>query len=393
MIVFENGGEIDIAAMTTFGVSVKIGDSPIGFFGTGLKYAIAVLLRTGCRIMVFSGEQEMRFSTRRGNIRGKDFEFVEMAVGDGVPAPIGFTTELGKNWQPWMAYRELYCNTRDEGGEVYMAASASAATDPRRDFTQIRVEGAEIESVHRSHDEYFISGEPDLTIKDVAIYRRPSSALFYRGVRVLTLPKRAVFTYNLTGHVELTEDRTMAHPFMAQYYLRRALAKCDDPDILEAALTASSDDFERDFDYTSDGDRPSDAFLSTAGRLADVASGSLVPSALNVWNATRPRTFRPQVTPLTAAQVDTVARVRQRAQRAGLDRRPIVVADAIPDGAPGIVVDGTLYIAARLLGDEAAILRSVLYQQSQSAADDDPSREPIDFLLDALTVELGAVAA
>ena len=47
MIVFENPGEIDIRSISTFGVSVKEGDNPIGFFGTGLKYAIVVLLRTG----------------------------------------------------------------------------------------------------------------------------------------------------------------------------------------------------------------------------------------------------------------------------------------------------------------------------------------------------------
>src|ERR1700733_12022356 len=50
MIVFENYGEIEIDAITTFGVSVKEGPNPIGFFGTGLKYAVAVLLRHGCKV-------------------------------------------------------------------------------------------------------------------------------------------------------------------------------------------------------------------------------------------------------------------------------------------------------------------------------------------------------
>jgi len=43
MIVFENQGEIDLIAFTPFGVNTKETDSPIGFFGTGLKYATAVL--------------------------------------------------------------------------------------------------------------------------------------------------------------------------------------------------------------------------------------------------------------------------------------------------------------------------------------------------------------
>ena len=46
-IIFTNQGEIDIRAVTTFGVSVKNDNSAIGMFGTGLKYAIAIILRHG----------------------------------------------------------------------------------------------------------------------------------------------------------------------------------------------------------------------------------------------------------------------------------------------------------------------------------------------------------
>ena len=55
MVVFENTGEIDILSISSFGVSVKEGDSPIGFFGTGLKYAIAVLLRHNQKITAYCG--------------------------------------------------------------------------------------------------------------------------------------------------------------------------------------------------------------------------------------------------------------------------------------------------------------------------------------------------
>lgn len=113
MIVFETNGEIDVAAITTFGVSVKVGDNPIGMFGTGLKYGVAVLLRTGHRVTGFIGEEPIEFSTRRQLIRGRAFEVVELRRGDGQPESAGFTTDLGKTWQVWMAYRELYCNARD----------------------------------------------------------------------------------------------------------------------------------------------------------------------------------------------------------------------------------------------------------------------------------------
>lgn len=47
MIIFRNAGTIDPKSITTFGVSSKENPGAIGFFGTGLKYALAILLRHG----------------------------------------------------------------------------------------------------------------------------------------------------------------------------------------------------------------------------------------------------------------------------------------------------------------------------------------------------------
>ena len=109
VLVFENAGELDPRFLSTFGCSVKESDNPIGWFGTGLKFAIAVLLRTGHSIRVLTGTRQLEITTRTDTLRGQSFAFVCV---DGEPA--GFTTELGKNWELWMAYRELYCNTKDE---------------------------------------------------------------------------------------------------------------------------------------------------------------------------------------------------------------------------------------------------------------------------------------
>src|SRR6185437_6468608 len=111
-VVFENRGEIDPIAIRTFGVSVKESENPIGFFGTGLKYALAILLRTKHRITIQSGERVLHVGTREAVVRGERFDLITL---DG--EPLGFTTQVGKTWAVWMAYRELYCNARDEGGE------------------------------------------------------------------------------------------------------------------------------------------------------------------------------------------------------------------------------------------------------------------------------------
>ena len=45
-VSFITPGQIDLENVFTFGISAKESDNPIGFFGTGLKFAIATLLRT-----------------------------------------------------------------------------------------------------------------------------------------------------------------------------------------------------------------------------------------------------------------------------------------------------------------------------------------------------------
>jgi hypothetical protein len=113
MLYFHNPGEIDIRGATIAGLSAKQGDSPIGFFGTGLKYAIASVLRWQGRISIWSGTEEYKFLARSLDFRGVEFQQIMMN-----DQPLGFTTEYGKTWQPWQIFRELYANALDEGGGV-----------------------------------------------------------------------------------------------------------------------------------------------------------------------------------------------------------------------------------------------------------------------------------
>ena len=113
IVKFGNETEIEPEVWSTFGVSVKNGSNPIGMFGTGLKYAIAVLLREGRHISITSAGREYAFDVVEKNIRDKAFNICR-CNGKDLP----FTTELGKTWELWQAYRELYSNCLDEGGEL-----------------------------------------------------------------------------------------------------------------------------------------------------------------------------------------------------------------------------------------------------------------------------------
>lgn len=59
MIIFENSGEIDPQLISLIGVNVKESESAIGYFGTGLKYAIACLARWGEVIIHISNNLEI----------------------------------------------------------------------------------------------------------------------------------------------------------------------------------------------------------------------------------------------------------------------------------------------------------------------------------------------
>src|SRR5438874_563649 len=102
-LLFTNPGTLEIELVKLLGVSVKEGTDPIGFFGTGLKYAMATALRLGGRMIIITGGETYEVGGKP--IRLRDKEFVQVTLNG---EELGFTTELGKQWEPWMVVRELY---------------------------------------------------------------------------------------------------------------------------------------------------------------------------------------------------------------------------------------------------------------------------------------------
>lgn len=243
-IVFRNKGIIDPRSITTFGVSSKGSDSAIGYFGTGLKYAIAILLREGCKIDIYTGGQHLTFGTSEQRVRVDDFTFVTMN-----DQPLSFTTELGKNWEAWQAIRELWCNCLDEQG----AAFSSEYFDdvPSEDETVILVSGRAAVDAWALRDTIMISGSPIFESEHVDIYPGQSNHIYYKGVRVLDLNRSSQYTYNVKCNVELTEDRTMKHPVLAAWYVARGIAKLSDRPFITRVLTADQDWFEHRLDFDS----------------------------------------------------------------------------------------------------------------------------------------------
>lgn len=253
-VFFCNQEPIDLNAIALMGVSVKVGDNPIGYFGTGLKFSIATLLRTGHRVTLYRAGECIEFTSGPEMIRGEEFERVLMGS-----ERLGFTTRLGRNWEPWQAYRELRCNCTDEGGVI-------SEVMPEGEFgTVFEIEGEAIAQCHRNRHEIFIETMPISATDECGIHRGHSQQAFYRGVRAHKHGAHALFTYNITAAMELTEDRTVKYAFYVPYYAARAISQSDDEDLIEEAIIAERGTFEHALEYDNC-EKPSLAFMDVAFR-------------------------------------------------------------------------------------------------------------------------------
>lgn len=275
MIVFENEGEIDPRLVMLIGVNVKESTSAIGFFGTGLKYAVACLTRWGEEIRVQSGEAEFMFSSEDTEIRGHTFGVITMA-GRHDRAPLGFTTEFGKRWEPWMVYRELWSNAHDEPAPRVYEAGARAPS-PRAGLTRVVVGGPKIEAAHAERDTFILnaSRSPLHVVDGLEIYEGPGDNIFYRGIAVQALGKPGLYTYNITEQMWLTEDRT-AGSWSTDPIIARGLTAIEDRAVIDATLTAPGFEARLDYDYAR---RPGELWLERAER-AVLARPLDVPSSV-----------------------------------------------------------------------------------------------------------------
>lgn len=271
-VVFVNDGLIDPLAIATFGVSAKVTDNPIGFFGTGLKYAIAVLLRHGHEITIWRGVERLDFAVAEHESRGKTFGIVTM---NG--QPLGFTTDLGKQWEMWQALRELWCNCADENGEAF----DSRIYSPEAGKTGIVVRGAEFAKAFNGRSEYILSTEPTHVLNGVELHPGASRTVFYRGIAVGRLPenKRPLYTYNITRSISLTEDRTVRYPHQIDEAVAEAYQRTDIAELIEAAVRAPDGTLERQLDYGFHATKPSDVFVETVNRVARTHSRDMNQTA------------------------------------------------------------------------------------------------------------------
>jgi len=357
MVVFQNEGLIDVRTINTFGVCVKEeGSSPIGYFGTGLKYALAVLLREGLSVVMYHGLNKFVFSVGQRAIRDKDFGLVK--IND---TELPFTTELGKNWQLWHAYRELASNTLDEGGTITQEG------DPKEGYTTFIVEGAAFEAIHCGAygTEVFLSSKPLHVFKEIEFHEVPTGGaywVYYRGIRVYKLGRPAQFTYNLLRECALTEDRTLADSWRIDQCVADALSTCKSPSLIRQLLEAHQQYYESTIDYTWSSKSPGGTFNDVVSHYGytGVSFNSSAKAFSGVTKTTAPRTvIKETLTIETRKKLWAACRFWGKLGYE-IDHKEVLIAHTLDDA--GATYGGTIYLAEKTLAEDVRTIAGVIFR-------------------------------
>jgi hypothetical protein len=257
--------ELDFRSLTVLGLSSKPNStSPIGKFGTGLKNAICVLLRSKIDFELWIGTTMYKFHVDRTIFRDQTTEIVYARKKSGsvfsknrIQMP--FTLNYARNWRPWMAYREIYANTVDEKG----------VTQVFENYDDLEFKnGTTVIVVNCDHtdpaQEYLIcattkavfldnttTAELDVTLGE------PSKILYNKGMRVFLSQKPTRNTYSINTNLYLTEERVFPG---TEYYLSqlaKQIAKSDDEDLIRSALSADKEFLEHELEFNASMERSS----------------------------------------------------------------------------------------------------------------------------------------
>lgn len=223
-ISFTNPGEIDPRSFIKLGWNAKpTTNNPFGFFGSGLKYSIAIVLRCGGTIRIWSGLAGYEFRSVEEEFRGTKQTDIQYREDDGEWQSLNYGLDWGKKWEPWMVFRELYCNAKDEGGGCQLGAAK-----PQAGTTVVMVTGMpELIDAYEKRSAFMLDLDQKPIVQGICcdVYKGRTNGIYYRGILVGQTEETFDFTYNLTCHIDLTEDRTMKNQYLfkhlvAQTWLR-----------------------------------------------------------------------------------------------------------------------------------------------------------------------------
>ncbi len=261
-IRIESKGIINPQAFILLGASTKRDDnSKIGFFGSGLKYSVAYLLRNKIKFRVFADYNEITFNTTPALFRDNNFDVISI---NGEKTSV--TTEFGADWQDWFVIREIYCNALDEGDSAITVVGENKCV-PIEDKTVFYIEINEgFKQIIKDWDLYFSENRKDIVSFDKEgnqIYTGGNDLIVYRkGIRCYYAPnQKCSFNYDMNW-VEINESRTIKSDWTFKYELRRYLQQITDKKTITHLYNTINGNYERYLDWNSSTQLFSDEWLT-----------------------------------------------------------------------------------------------------------------------------------
>jgi len=259
-----NKGEIELGGLHLMGVSSKREDEDkIGFFGSGNKYALALLLREKIPVRIFSGKKEVRIETEQVMFRGKLFEQI---VIDGEKTSL--TTSMGPDWETWFAIRELYCNAVDEGSpDIKITQEPKGVAGKTSVFVALTVQ---LEDFFKNIERFILlGGRTNRSIENTGygkvelLAREGEEFICYRkGIRIY--PKNAtksLYWYNF-DKIEINESRTYQYEHQVKERIASYFAVTSNKMTIENYLRNWKGNFEENLNWEYVSDKLSDMWHS-----------------------------------------------------------------------------------------------------------------------------------
>lgn len=361
MISFRNRNEMNLKATILLGVHSKVGQNPNGYFGTGLKFAIATIMRNGGTVTIYTGKEPNVFTTERVRVRPDADDYVDVVLMNG--QRVGFTTQLGKNWELWQAFRELYNNCHDEPE----AMVTSTPLRPLDGHTLITVTGCpEFDAVYGRRNEFILTTEPKYVGLLANIHPGTSESIFYRGNLAAKLEKPSLFTYNLSASQTLTEDRTLKYPYLANGAIATTIVACSNEKILRQVFDADHIYFEHNLNYEDCGLDPSETFLNVVGEYRK-AGKHLPKSAIRVYDKHRDDMVgdgtRIQLSQNEKDMLEEAYRIIERAIGVNVRTIPLVAVESLGASVYGLADNGRIYIARKAFDAGLPFVVGTLFEE------------------------------
>ena len=227
-------GEMELEAISLIGASTKRGDdSTIGMFGSGLKYAVAAILRQGIPFVVFSGTKEIKLTTGEVNFGGKSFNRIYVN-GKETSLTDSMGTEDWEGVYPFI--REIYSNALDADANAFIGIVDDVTM--QADYTSFYIqETPEITEFMKDFDNHFVTRSRSLfkNEKIGEIHNRKQDTRIYRkGILChKDTNEKSIFSYNLY-RVGINESRVLRNKYEAENEVGRLIESCTDKTILRS---------------------------------------------------------------------------------------------------------------------------------------------------------------